>query len=117
MDEYLGALPDHLRPVATRARKVLDAAFPPGASAIRWAHPTWSIGKDPVCYLKMATPKHLTLGFWKGASIRDPLSRLETTGQVMAHIKLRDVEDVDETALADWAGQAIAMSEGTATRR
>ena len=89
VDDYLASLPDNLRPVGIRAREVIDAAFPDGGPAIRWSHPTWSAGKEPVCYLKMASPKHLTLGFWKGASLRDPSGRLETSGQVMAHVKLR----------------------------
>ena len=29
-------------------------------------HPTWSIVKSPVCYLKAAS-RQLTFGFWKGA--------------------------------------------------
>jgi hypothetical protein len=40
--------------------------------------------KTPVCYLKAAS-KHVTFGFWHGASINDPSGRLETSGEVMAH--------------------------------
>jgi hypothetical protein len=31
---------------------VIDANLKGADSAIRWAHPTWSFGKTPVCYLK-----------------------------------------------------------------
>jgi hypothetical protein len=37
----------------------------------------------------------VTVGFWKGASIKDPSGRLETGGEVMAHTKLRALADVD----------------------
>jgi hypothetical protein len=74
-------------------------------SAIKWSHPTWSIGKKPVCYLKTAS-KHVTFGFWHGASIDDPSGRLETSGEVMAHTKLRGPEDVDERLFANWLRQA-----------
>jgi hypothetical protein len=110
VDAYIGALPNALREAAICTRNVLDASFRPGAAGIRWAHPTWSIGKEPVCYLKMASPKHLTFGFWKGASIDDPSGRLETSGQVMAHTKLRGVEDVDSVLFRDWIEQAIALA-------
>jgi hypothetical protein len=45
-------------------------------------------------------------GFWHGASIDDPSGRLETTGSVMAHTKLRSLGDVDEGLFASWLGQA-----------
>lgn len=108
VDDYIAALPEHLRPVADAARTAIDTSFPPGSSAIRWAHPTWSVGKAPVCYLKAAS-QHLTFGFWKGAGFDDPSGRLETTGQVMAHVKLRTLADVDPGLFAHWIEQGIAL--------
>jgi hypothetical protein len=117
VDEYIGALPERLREVASRTRRILDESFASaGASAIRWAHPTWSVGNEPVCYLKMATPRHLTFGFWKGASIRDRSGRLESSGEVMAHAKLRSVDDVDPALFSDWVRQAMALTGGGVDR-
>ena len=81
--------------VAEAGRRVIDARLEGAESAIKWAHPTWSLGKKPVCYLKGAS-KHVTFGFRHGASIDDPSGRLQTTGSVMAHTKLRSHGDVDE---------------------
>jgi hypothetical protein len=108
VDEYIAAIPEPLRAVAERTRQVIDANLDGADSAIRWAHPTWSLGKTPVCYLKVAS-KHLTFGFWHGASIDDPSGRLESSGEVMAHVKLRDVGDVDAKLFADWLKQARAI--------
>ena len=105
IDEYIAAMPESLAAVAADARRVIDARLEGADSAIKWAHPTWSLGKQPVCYLKAAT-KHVTFGFWWGASIDDPSGRLETSGEVMAHTKLRSPEDVDEELFADWLRQA-----------
>src|ERR671937_2181108 len=105
VEEYIAALPEPLRDVAARTRAVVDDNLDGAESAIKWARPTWSIGRQPVCYLKAAS-KHVTFGFWRGASIEDPSGRLETSGQVMAHAKLRTVNDVDEQLFADWLGQA-----------
>ena len=105
VDDYIEALDEPLRTVAAEARAVIDANLHGADSAIKWAHPTWSIGKKPVCYLKAAS-KHVTFGFWHGASIDDPSGRLETSGEVMAHTKLRSGHDVDPKLFADWLRQA-----------
>ena len=108
VDDYIDALPEPLRAVAEHARHVIDAVLEDADSAIRWAHPTWSLDKQPVCYLKAAS-KHITFGFWHGASIDDRSGRLESSGVVMAHVKLRDEHDVDPELFADWIKQARAI--------
>jgi hypothetical protein len=95
--------------IARAARAAIDDGLPGAQAAIKWAHPTWSLGRHPVCYLKAATA-HVTFGFWRGASIEDPSGRLETTGQIMAHTKLRSLADVDAELFADWLAQARELS-------
>ena len=56
--------------------------------------------------------KHVTFGFWHGASIDDPSERLETSGSVMAHAKLRSLDDVDEELFASWLRQARELELG-----
>lgn len=120
VEDYLAAMPPPLRQVAEATRAAIDAAFgigPDGSDGtagpnartcrIRWSHPTWSVGKNPVCYLRTAS-RHVTFGFWKGACLEDPAGRLESTGQVMAHVKLRSVDDVDPDVIANWVKQALA---------
>jgi hypothetical protein len=103
--EYVDALPPELREVARVACAAIDAGLPEAESAIKWSHPTWSLGRSPVCYLKAAS-KHMTFGFWRGASLEDSSGRLETSGQVMAHIKLRTLSDVDAALFSDLLSQA-----------
>ena len=105
VDEYVEALPPDLRDVARAAREAIDAGLPEAESAIKWSHPTWSLGNNPVCYLKAAS-KHLTFGFWRGASLDDPSGRLQTSGRVMAHVKLRALTDIDPAFFADLLSQA-----------
>jgi hypothetical protein len=105
VDAYIAAMSQPLRDAAEQTRRVVDDHLEGAESAIKWAHPTWSVGKKPVCYLKAAT-KHITFGFWHGASIDDPSGRLETSGQVMAHTKLRGPDDVDQALFASWLRQA-----------
>ena len=110
IDEYIKALPKPLREVAGDTRHVIDKHLKGADSSIKWAHPTWSIGKQPVCYLKAAS-KHITFGFWRGASIDDPSGRLETSGEVMAHAKLRTRDDVDEKLFGRWLRQAHDLEQ------
>jgi hypothetical protein len=109
VEEYIEALPEPLRDIAGGARNVIDERLDGAASAIRWAHPTWSIGKRPVCYLKAAR-RHITFGFWQGASIDDPSGRLETSGTVMAHAKLRSRDDIDPELFGAWLAQARTLA-------
>jgi ketosteroid isomerase-like protein len=108
VEAYLEMLPAGLREVGEHARTAIDAGLPEATAAIRWAHPTWSIGSRPICYLKAAS-RHLTFGFWRGASIDDPSGRLQTSGQVMAHTKLRSVEDIDPALFGRWLAQAVSL--------
>ena len=114
IDEYMAALPAPLVAVASEARRVIDSEFEGADSAIKWAHPTWTIGKRPVCYLRGAS-QHATFGFWRGASIDDPSGRLETSCEVMAHAKLRTIDDVDAELFADWRMQARQLELAAAS--
>jgi hypothetical protein len=109
IDEYVAALPPDLAEVARAARVVIDRHLVGGASAIRWSHPTWTVGRHPICYLR-AAPAHVLFGFWYGQSIRDPSGRLHGTGSIMAHAELRDRRDVDEELFAEWLRQARELT-------
>jgi hypothetical protein len=109
VDSYIAALPKPLAEVASAACSVIEREF--GEGAIRWAHPTWSVGKEPVCYLKAASA-HVTFGFWRGASIEDPSGRLRTSGTVMAHAKLRTPADIEPELFEQWLRQARALAGG-----
>ena len=108
IDDYIAALPEPLAETAAAVRTVIDRNLKGAESGIKWAQPVWSLGKQPVCYLKAAS-KHVTFGFWKGASIEDPSGRLKTSGEVMAHTKLRSPDDVDAKLFADWLRQARSL--------
>jgi hypothetical protein len=45
------------------------------------------------------------------ASIEDPSGRLESSGSVMAHVKLRAPADVDDELFANWLRQARRLAD------
>jgi hypothetical protein len=111
VEEYIAGLGGELAETAEAVRRVVDAELADATLAIKWAQPVWSLGKEPICYLKGAS-RHVTFGFWKGASFDDPSRRLETSGSVMAHVKLRSPADVDRDLFRNWLHQARALAEG-----
>lgn len=50
------------------------------------------------CYIAPQTA-HVNLGFMYGADLPDPEGLLEGTGQVMRHIKIRSLTDVNKPAI------------------
>lgn len=62
----------------------------------------------------LAAHAHVTFGFRQGASIHDPSGRLETTGHVMAHTKLRAQADIDADRFGDWLAQARELQRAEA---
>lgn len=117
VEQYVSAQPQPLCDVGHTLLELIAAGLP-GADATLWhGHPTWKLGREPVCLLKAYT-RHLTLGFWRGAAFDDPGGRLRPSGvQPMASVKLRAVEDVDPERLADWLRQARELARQDAAPR
>ena len=63
-----------------------------------------------VAYLS-ATDNYVTLGFFNGAALSDPEGKIEGTGKMMRHLKVRALEDIDEAGLVSWIRQALVLDE------
>jgi hypothetical protein len=72
-----------------------------------WSHQGtigWGIGPKKMTehYAYLAVhPAHVNLGFYRGASLRDPAGLLDGTGRAMRHMKLRSPADTDRPEIAD----------------
>ena len=60
--------------------------------------PTACVGEVAFAYIN-AFKAHVNVGFFHGASLKDPHKLLEGSGKRMRHVKLKWGEPVDETAL------------------
>jgi len=107
VDKYIATIPEELRAIAEAARQVIDGDLKDGEAAIRCAHPTWSLGETPVCYL-MAASTYIIFGFWC-TTIDDPSGKLESFCDFKAEVKLRCEADVDENLFANWLRQVRAI--------
>jgi hypothetical protein len=63
-------------------------------------HPMACVGDAAFAYVD-AFKAHVNVGFFRGATLDDPVGLLEGTGKRMRHVKLRWGKPVDEAALTD----------------
>ena len=109
IDDYVASLPPALGEVVAVTRAIVDRHLDDAASAVMWGHPTWSVGGDPVCYVR-ATADEVLFGFWNGGTLDDPSGRIQAHGSIMGHATLRAPADVDEQLFAGWLRQARELA-------
>ncbi|MBB4931293.1 hypothetical protein F4561_002113 [Lipingzhangella halophila] len=110
---YIDSLPEYQHEIADNLLPLIETALP-GAGAIWYGHPVWSLGptpgKRPVCLIK-AYPGHVTFGFWRGQEITDPSGCLSPGTRGMASVKLRTLDDLDAGLFTTWLQQARKVEE------
>jgi hypothetical protein len=62
--------------------------------------PVACLGDAPFGYVNVFSA-HVNVGFFQGASLRDPAGLLEGTGKRMRHVKLRPGMPTNDAALRD----------------
>lgn len=110
VDDYMAEIPEGLRAVAANVRGLIVEELPHTEEALLWSRPTYKVNGKHVCYIA-ASKAHVTLGFTQGQSLTDPQGQLEGEGKQMAHVKLRQLSDVDEQRLRGWLQQAGALAQ------
>ena len=73
--------------------------------SVKWGNGCWLEGKAPVAYVYSDTG-WVQFGFIRGSSLADPRGLLEGQGQYVRHVKVRQVQDIDEAAFAALLRQA-----------
>jgi len=69
--------------------------------------PAACLGDVPFAYVNVFT-SHVNVGFFRGATLRDPERLLQGTGKFMRHVKLRPGASPDATALRKLIERAYA---------
>ena len=54
---------------------------------------------------------HVNLQFYRGVDLSDPDDLLEGTGKAMRHVKIRDVEAVEDERIAALIRQAVELTQ------
>jgi hypothetical protein len=100
IDVWLNSPPDELRSIA---RKWFAEMRERGDDVRELMHdgcPVACIHDAPFGYVN-TFKSHVNVGFFNGASLRDPAGLLEGTGKRMRHVKLKPGLDVDSSSLKD----------------
>src|SRR5437762_11145838 len=109
IDAYVEKTNPALKPVADAVRAVIRKTVPKSREAINpWSIPTFE-WNGTLCYL-MVGKNHVTFGFPRGSSLRDPTKLLEGTGKNLRHVKLREVSDVHDANLKQLVLQAKKLN-------
>ena len=90
---------------------------------------SWPIGQLPqsMCLpqLLRTTPHcaprsaHVTFGFWRGVELDAGRGILESSGSVMAHMKIRSEDEIDDRVVARLVKDAVRLNreKGDPTKR
>ncbi|MDX2038735.1 MAG: DUF1801 domain-containing protein [Isosphaeraceae bacterium] len=107
IEEWFDSAPEHQKPALAELRAMVLSVAPGIAEEYKWSRPCYSTAAGgKFCYLHR-TKDHVTIGFDRGASLRDPQGRLEGTGKLMRHVKIRESVDLDRPALLALLREAV----------
>lgn len=109
IDAYVEKKNAKLKPVTDAVRALVRKTVPKSGEAINpWGIPIF-VWNGALCYL-MVGKHHVTFGFPRGTSLRDPTKLLEGTGKNLRHVKLREVSDVHDANLKQLILQAKKLN-------
>lgn len=116
VDEYVAKAEGSPGEIARALRALLRRLAPDLSEEMKWGQPVFSLG-GPVCYFR-AGKSHVTFGFWRGVALMKINENLESGGDMMAHLKLRTLADVDDKVIGPLVAKAIELnrSKGDPTR-
>lgn len=106
VDEFIQALPEEIKEMTEKLRGIIHAADEKLNEEIKWNMPCFYIGKTNICYLQ-AAKKHVNLGFYSGASLKDEHDLLEGEGKKMRHIRMKKMEDIPPEKIKDLIREAV----------
>ena len=72
--------------------------------AVKWGQGCWTLGDDPRVYIH-AEPDHVHVGFYSGASLRDPDELLVGSGKYVRHVKIFTTKGMPRKALVELVEQ------------
>lgn len=115
--EYIAGLSAEQAAIVQALHAVVKKAAPKAEEAIKWAQPVYS-HNGPMIFIK-AHSKHVNIGFWRGAQMKDAKGLLTGDGDRMRHVKVGALKEINKAALADFVKQAAALNakHGDPTKR
>lgn len=97
---YINMAPSDQLEIMETLRLLIHKNVKRVSEAVKWGMPVFSNGNN-FCYFR-SNKNHVTFGFYNPERIHDPDNLLEGTGQVMKHVKIKSMENIDNEQLAKW---------------
>jgi hypothetical protein len=106
-EQWFAAPPTELRSIARQWFQQMRAGGPDVVELLHDGHPTACVTNLALGYVNTFTA-HVNVGFYFGASLRDPSGLLEGSGRFMRHVKVRPGMIAHEAALRELIIDAYA---------
>lgn len=97
---YIANAPEPQKSILNALRALIFDVVPDAVEEFKWSRPVYGHNKD-FAYL-VANKNHVNFGFSQFTKIKNPTEILEGTGKTMRHVKLRSLEDIDESLFSKW---------------
>jgi hypothetical protein len=107
-DDYLGDQSPKNQTIIRALRRFVARVAPRLTEAVKWGNGCWIGEQGPVAYVYSAGG-YVQLGFFRGATLKDPRGLLEGKGAYVRHTKVRAASDIDERAFGALLRQAVAQ--------
>jgi hypothetical protein len=112
IDLYVARENPALVHVVDALRSLVKKTVPAAREAINpWGVPIFE-WNGPLCYLRVGKT-HVTFGFPRGASLKDPRKLLEGAGRNLRHVKIKDFAQVRNPHLKQLLLEAKRLNDKT----
>ena len=87
-------------------RRFVKDVAPSLVESVKWGNGCWLKGTAPVVYV-YSDKEWVQLGFFRGATLKDPNGLLEGKGEYVRHIKVRKPSDIEPKTFGALVRQAV----------
>jgi hypothetical protein len=110
VDSALGAAGPAVSATARAVRAKLLEVFPDAIETAEGGELGLGFDRGYAGLVFTVSPQrgYVNLGVARGASLDDPAGLMEGRGRVHRHVKIRDTDQLDDVALGDLLGRALA---------
>ena len=110
VDDFIEGIPEkNIKEITNFLRKLLFQTSEHFVEDIKWGMPSYNQGGN-VCYLQ-PSKKHVNLGFYNGAKLKDENNLLEGSGKQMRHIRIKKIDDIDPEKVIGLIQEAIEWKD------
>ena len=108
VDELIAKLPAKKREIVSALRRLILGVDPEIEETTKWGMPCYVRGGD-VCII-VPYKAHVSLGFFRGGTLRDQFGLLENTGLTMRHVNIQELQGIRKHAIVALVNEAVALN-------